>query len=69
MYKDGDVVNTFDKMFEHPMNDFANYNICGSVDSPEPDDDTCSMAEVRIYNVIPIPLTRRFFQILDTSII
>ncbi|XP_076680962.1 uncharacterized protein LOC143375563 [Andrena cerasifolii] len=45
IYQGENMVNTLNKKFEKPMKDFADYNICGSLDYPEPDDDSCSIAE------------------------
>ena len=45
VYQDDNIVNTMNKKFNKPMKDFADYNMCESMDSPEPDDDSCSIAE------------------------
>lgn len=31
---------------KQPIKDFESYNICESIDSPDPEDDSCSIAEV-----------------------
>ena len=45
VYQGDKMVNTINKNLDHPMKDFESYNMCGSIDCPEPDDDSCSMAE------------------------
>ncbi|XP_017763371.1 PREDICTED: uncharacterized protein LOC108553116 [Eufriesea mexicana] len=45
IYQGDNLVNTMNKKYDKPMNEFENLDICGSVEAPEPDDDSCSIAE------------------------
>nr|XP_033330467.1 uncharacterized protein LOC117222718 [Megalopta genalis] len=45
VYKDGVVVYTNGQTLKQPMKEFQQMNICGSIDAPEPDDESCSIQE------------------------
>ncbi|XP_043256410.1 uncharacterized protein LOC122399643 [Colletes gigas] len=45
IFKDEQLVNTFNQNFKQPIKEFESYNICSSIDAPEPDDDSCSVAQ------------------------
>ncbi|XP_076630628.1 uncharacterized protein LOC143346433 [Colletes latitarsis] len=45
LFKDDQLVNTFSQNFKQPMKELESYNICGSIDAPEPDDESCSIVQ------------------------
>ncbi|CAK9824145.1 hypothetical protein ANTRET_LOCUS2360 [Anthophora retusa] len=45
IYQDTEMVNQIFKKIDKPMKDFESYHICEAIDYPEPDDDTCSIAD------------------------
>ncbi|CAK9796243.1 hypothetical protein ANTPLA_LOCUS707 [Anthophora plagiata] len=45
IYQENEIVNQIVKQLEKPIKDFESYGICATIDYPEPDDDTCSIAE------------------------
>ncbi|XP_050586402.1 uncharacterized protein LOC126920306 [Bombus affinis] len=45
VYKGDDIVSQKNKKFDKPMKDFENYDICASIETPDSDDDSCSVAQ------------------------
>ncbi|XP_076223090.1 uncharacterized protein LOC116434457 [Nomia melanderi] len=45
IYKEGNLVNTVSQTYKQPFKEFQGSNICGSIDGPEPDDESCSAVQ------------------------
>ncbi|CAD1470919.1 unnamed protein product, partial [Heterotrigona itama] len=45
VYQGDQIVSQTTKKFDKPVKDFESMNICSSVESPDLDDDSCSIAE------------------------
>ncbi|KOX67750.1 hypothetical protein WN51_08123 [Melipona quadrifasciata] len=48
VYQGDDVVSQTTKKFDKPIKDFESMNICASIESPDPENDSCSVAVVKI---------------------
>lgn len=49
IYDETGAFTTTTQPLTFPMKDMEKYNFCETMDTPQPDDDECSMAEVRTY--------------------
>ncbi|XP_078038988.1 uncharacterized protein LOC144471113 [Augochlora pura] len=45
LFKGGNLANTMSQTYKQPMKEILDSNLCGSIDAPDPDDDSCSILE------------------------
>ncbi|XP_003485373.1 uncharacterized protein LOC100748835 [Bombus impatiens] len=45
IYNGDDVINEMNKIFDKPIKELEGYNICASIETPNSEDDSCSLAQ------------------------